>query len=55
MASKYYAVRVGVKPGIYRTWDECKAMTHGFPAAQYKSFPTLAEAEQFMQIGRAHV
>ena len=49
MASKYYAVRVGVKPGIYRTWDECKAMTHGFPAAQYKSFPTLAEAEQFMQ------
>lgn len=48
MASKYYAVRVGAKPGIYRTWDECKAVTHGYPAAQYKSFLTLAEAEQFM-------
>lgn len=48
MAAKYYAVRVGAKPGIYRSWDECKAVTHGFPAAQYKSFTTLAEAESFM-------
>ena len=48
MVSKYYAVRVGVKTGIYRSWDECKAMTHGYPAAQYKSFTSLAEAEQYM-------
>lgn len=47
MAVKYYAVRIGKKPGVYRTWDECKAMVHGYPGAVYKSFPTLAEAEVF--------
>lgn len=25
MAAKYYAVRKGRKPGIYRTWDACKS------------------------------
>lgn len=49
MATKFYAVRNGIKPGIYRTWDECKAMTHGVSGAEYKSFPTLAEAESYMQ------
>lgn len=48
MAAKFYAVRNGIKPGIYRTWDECKAMTHGVSGAEYKSFPTLAEAEAYM-------
>lgn len=48
MATKYYAVKIGKTPGIYKTWDECKAMTHGYPGAVYKSFKTLEEAEQFM-------
>ena len=26
---KYYAVQVGKIPGIYGTWDECKAQTEG--------------------------
>lgn len=30
-------------------WEECKAMVHGFPGAVYKSFPTRAEAERFVQ------
>ena len=48
MAAKFYAVRNGIKPGIYRTWDECRAMVHGVSGAEYKSFPTLAEAECYM-------
>ncbi len=48
MAAKFYAVRNGIKPGIYRTWDECRAMVHGVSGAEYKSFPTLAEAQAYM-------
>lgn len=48
MPAKYYAVRVGKKPGIYRSWDECKAVTHGYPGAVYKSFQTEAEALAFL-------
>lgn len=48
MAEKYYAVRVGKRPGIYRTWSECQSMVHGYPGAVFKSFKTLPEAEAFM-------
>lgn len=46
---KYYAVRIGKVPGIYSTWEQCKEQTEGVSGAQYKSFSTLAEAEQFIQ------
>lgn len=49
MAKKYYAVRVGKTPGIYLTWDACKAMTSGYPGAVYKSFTSLQEAEAFLE------
>lgn len=48
MAEKYYAVRVGATPGIYRTWSECQRMVHGYPGAVFKSFKTLEQAEAFM-------
>ena len=48
MAKKYYAVRAGKVPGIYQTWDECKKNVHGFPAAEYKSFPSVEEAKAYM-------
>ncbi len=51
MAQKYYAVRQGKVPGIYRTWDACRAQVHGYSQAVYKSFATLEEAEAFMQKG----
>ena len=39
MAKKnYYAVKQGKVPGIYRTWDACKAQVHGYPGAIYKGF-----------------
>lgn len=49
MAKKYYAVRVGKIPGIYLTWDDCKAMVNGYPGAVYKSFPSEEEARAFLQ------
>ncbi len=48
MASKFYAVKKGKIPGIYRTWDECKKMVDGYPSAIYKSFPSREEAEAFV-------
>lgn len=47
MAGKYYAVRVGKKPGIYDSWDICKSMIDGYPGAVYKSFKTEQEAKNF--------
>ena len=40
-----YVVWIGRKPGIYRTWDECKRQVVGHKRASYKGFGTLAEAE----------
>lgn len=45
---KFYAVRKGAVPGIYRTWAECEANVKGFSGAEYKSFGTEAEAESYM-------
>ncbi|MFH0893908.1 MAG: ribonuclease H family protein [Bacteroidota bacterium] len=42
---KYYVVWMGVVPGIYASWDECKKQVVGFEAARYKSFATKQEAE----------
>lgn len=42
---KYYVVWEGKQPGIYRTWGECQSNIHGYPAAKYKAFDSLAEAE----------
>ncbi len=44
--SKYYVVWVGIKPGIYDNWNDCKAQVSNFPNAKYKSFKTKAEAEE---------
>ncbi len=48
MAKKYYAVRKGLTPGVYDTWEECKNQTHGFSGAEFKSFPTLEEAHSYI-------
>ena len=49
MVSKFYAVR------IYRSWAECKAVVTGFSGAEYKSFTTLQEAEDYMDMGTGQV
>ncbi len=49
MAKKVYAVKKGRETGIFSTWEECKQKVHGFPGAQYKSFSTLKEAQDYLQ------
>jgi len=45
---QYYAVRNGREPGIYRTWEECKAQVDGYAKAQFKGFTSLEEAEAYL-------
>ncbi len=45
---KYYAVAAGKRPGIYYSWDECRAVVDGVKGAVYKSFPTIREAAAFI-------
>lgn len=47
----FYVVWTGRKPGIYLTWDECKAQTFGFEKAQFKKFNTRDEAEAALKSG----
>ena len=49
MKRKYYAVKKGKKPGIYRSWEECRAQVSGFSGACYKSFLSEEEALAFLQ------
>ena len=46
---KYYAVRKGKEAGIYLTWDQCKEQVHGIKGAQYKSFESRQEAENYLE------
>lgn len=46
--SKYYAVRVGKVPGIYRSWADCQKQVIGYKGAIYKSFTTEFEALSFL-------
>ncbi len=48
MAKKFYAVKNGYNTGIYETWAECKAQVSGFSGAVYKSFPSLNEAQAYI-------
>lgn len=45
---KYYAVKVGLTPGIYRTWAECEPLICGVKGAKFKSFPTWEQAREYM-------
>lgn len=49
MGKKYYAVKQGRTPGLYYTWDECKAQVDGYSGAVYKSFPTKERALSFLE------
>ncbi|MCD8388495.1 MAG: ribonuclease H family protein [Bacteroidales bacterium] len=43
---KYYVVWAGYQPGIYDTWEECKAQIDGFSGARYRAFDTCEEATE---------
>lgn len=42
---KFYVVWDGLTPGIYDTWTACQLQIKGYNSAKYKSFDTLAEAQ----------
>lgn len=46
---KFYAVKKGRKPGIYETWEETESQVKGFSDAEYKSFKTIGEADEYMK------
>lgn len=41
----FYVVWNGIVPGVYASWDECKAQVSGYDGAIYKSFPTQEQAQ----------
>ncbi|MGM9971356.1 MAG: viroplasmin family protein [Anaeroplasmataceae bacterium] len=45
---KYYAVKKGVTPGIYTSWEEASKNVVGFNGASYKSFSSLDDARAFL-------
>lgn len=48
MKKNYYAVKKGVTPGIYTSWELCRENITGFSGAVYKGFATYEEAAAFM-------
>lgn len=53
--NRFYAVKKGIKPGIYTTWDECSTQVQGFPGAQYKGFSSLNDAEEYLGVSKPKV
>lgn len=46
---KFYAVKNGRHPGIYKSWDECNREVNGFAGARFHSFDTMTEAKKYME------
>lgn len=46
---KYYAIKEGLKRGIFNSWDECKEYVSGYKGAVYKSFSTLEDAKNYLE------
>lgn len=44
--AKFYVVWKGKRPGVYESWEDCKAQITGQKGAQYKSFSTFEEAKR---------
>lgn len=48
MSATYYAVARGLKPGVYSTWDECKAQVNGFKGAAFQKFSSEDAANAYI-------
>lgn len=51
--SKFYAVKNGRHPGIYTSWEKCRAEVEGYSGAEYKSFGKKSEAQEYLGIKKA--
>ncbi|KAH7694435.1 Ribonuclease H1 [Aphelenchoides avenae] len=45
----FYAVQVGRKPGVFRSWDECLKQIEGYPHAIFKKFTDEKAARDFVK------
>ena len=52
--AKFYAVKIGRKPGIYNSWDECKMQVDKFKGAVYKLFSNKEDALMFIEEKKVH-
>jgi ribonuclease HI len=48
MAKKYYAIKKGHQPGIYTSWPEAQKQVSGYSNAEFQSFSTKEEAENYL-------
>lgn len=46
--TKYYAVKRGLRTGLFTSWDETKPLVHNFKGPQFKSFSTKEEALAYL-------
>ena len=44
----FYGVRRGRQVGVFTTWETCKSSVLGYGGAEYKRFPSNADAESFV-------
>lgn len=45
---KFYAVKKGRTPGIFRSWKEAEKQIKGFSGAQFKSFSKITDATNYL-------
>lgn len=50
MANKFYAVKKGKCRGIFLSWEDCKKQIDGMPYVAYKSFTSLLEAAEYLEV-----
>lgn len=55
MATKIYAVKKGLVPGIYNSWEECKAQVDGYSGAEYKSFKNIEQAKEYLGLSTCKI
>lgn len=46
---RYYAVRNGLKKGLFTDWEECKKSVLEYPNAEFKSFSNKDDALSYLQ------
>ena len=46
--AKFYAIRVGRRPGIYEDWAQAKLQVHKYSGAEFKGFTDRNEAETWL-------
>jgi len=51
---KFYAIKTGLKTGIFNDWNEAKTYVQSFNGAKYKSFTDLKSATDYLKYDDDH-